>query len=68
MSVRYRLIVEGELGARYAAAFDGMTLECVEGTTVISGPVNDQAQLHGLLQRIASLGLALVSVVRETGR
>jgi hypothetical protein len=34
---------------------------------VIVGPVADQAQLHGLLDRIASLGLKLVSVTPENG-
>jgi hypothetical protein len=34
------------------------------GTTVISGPVADQAALHGVLQRVRDLGLPLVSVTR----
>lgn len=65
--VRYRLVVEGEVGPRYSEAFDGMSIECVQGNTVIVGPVADQAQLHGLLDRIASLGLKLVSVTPENG-
>jgi hypothetical protein len=65
----YRIEVEGELGPRYAAAFDTMRLEVGEGTTAIVGPVQDQAQLKGLLDAVATLGLALVSVTpagRET--
>lgn len=60
--VRYCLVVEGELSARYSAAFEGMTLEHRDGTTVIVGDVTDQSQLQGLLDRIARLGLKLVSV------
>ena len=65
--VRYRLVVEGELGPRYSAAFEGMELESHDGLTVIAGMIEDQAQLHGLLDRIASLGIKLVSVAPEDG-
>jgi hypothetical protein len=64
-SARYRLVVEGELSSRYATVFEGMRLECAQGRTVIVGTLTDQAHLQGLLQRIAGLGLTLVSVVRE---
>ena len=59
---RYRLVVQGELGPRYASAFDGMTLHAHRGETEISGPITDQSHLQGLLERIASLGLTLRSV------
>ena len=58
----YRLVVVGELGPRYASAFDGMTLRAHDGETAISGPIIDQSHLQGLLDRIASLGLTLHSV------
>jgi len=58
----YRLVVVGELGPRYASAFDGMTLRAHDGETDISGPIIDQSHLQGLLDRIASLGLTLHSV------
>ena len=61
---RYRLVVEGELGPRYASAFDGMTVCAHDGETEITGPVIDDAHLHGLLERIASLGLRLHSLNR----
>ena len=64
---RYRVVVEGELGPRYAAVFDGMQFECAEGRTAIVGPLTDQAHLQGLLQRIAGLGLTLVSVAPDEG-
>jgi len=59
---RYRLVVKGELGPRYASAFDGMTVRAHDGETDITGPIIDQSHLHGLLERIASLGLALHSL------
>ena len=59
---RYRIVIEGELGPRYASAFDGMTLHAHDGETDITGPIIDQSHLHGLLERIASLGLTLHSL------
>ena len=59
---RYRLVIEGELGPRYANAFDGMTLRVRDGQTEISGPIIDQSHLQGLFERIAGLGLTLHSV------
>ena len=47
----YRLVVRGELDTRFAYLFDGMRMECVAGTTVLTGPVIDQAQLHGFIER-----------------
>jgi hypothetical protein len=58
----YRLVVRGELDGRYAYLFEGMQLERTEGTTLIFGPVRDQAQLHGLIERTEELGLELISV------
>jgi hypothetical protein len=58
----YRIVVRGELSQRYPLAFDGMTLETADGQTAITGPVVDQAQLHGLLDRVGELGLELISV------
>jgi hypothetical protein len=60
--VRYRLIIEGELGALYASAFDDMDIESTGATTALVGAVQDQAQLLGLVERVASLGLKLVSI------
>jgi hypothetical protein len=55
-------VVEGELGPRYASAFEGMTLRAHDGETEITGPIIDQSHLQGLLERIASLGLKLYSL------
>ena len=65
--VRYRLVVDGELSARYSKAFEGMEVESREGVTVIRGTIADQAQLHGVLDRIEDLGIKLLSVARDDG-
>jgi hypothetical protein len=58
----YRIVVRGELSERYSTAFEGMSMLAEDGHTVLTGPVVDQAHLHGLLGRIGDLGLELVSV------
>jgi hypothetical protein len=63
---RYEIRLAGHLDARWAAWFDGLTVSHQgDGTTLISGPIPDQAALHGLLQRVRDLGLLLVSVTRD---
>jgi hypothetical protein len=57
----YRLTVDGELSDRVGPAFAGMTLTRAHGKTVLVGFVRDQAELHGILQRIFDLGLTLLS-------
>jgi hypothetical protein len=57
--------VRGHLDSRWSAWFDGMTLTREsDGTTNISGPVVDQAALHGLLATLRDTGLPLVSVTQ----
>jgi hypothetical protein len=46
------------------AAFEGMDADVATTETVLHGPVEDQTGLHGLLDRIQSLGLELVEVRR----
>ena len=58
----YCLVVKGELGARYASAFEDMTVSAHDGITEITGGIIDQAHLQGLLERIAGLGLTLQSL------
>jgi hypothetical protein len=58
----YRIVVGGELSDRYASAFEGMEMEAANGQTTLTGEVVDQPQLHGILDRINSLGLRLMSV------
>ena len=61
----YQIRVRGHLESRWAAWFDGMSLSYeTDGTTNISGPVVDQAALHGLLHTLRDTGLPLVSVTQ----
>ena len=60
---RYEIRLKGHLDSRWAAWFDGLTLtHDSDGTTIIHGPVADQAALYGLLQKTRDLGLPLISV------
>jgi hypothetical protein len=62
---RYEIRLKGRLDARWAAWFDGLSLSHEsDGTTVLSGPVIDQAALHGLLGRVCDLGLPLISITQ----
>ena len=59
---RYRLVLRGELGVPFGFLFEGMRMDRVGGTTVLTGRVIDQVHLHGLIQRTGELGLELISV------
>jgi len=62
----YAIRLQGRLEPRWSAWFDGLELTAgADGTTVLRGPVADQAALHGLLQQLHDLGIPLISVTRE---
>ncbi len=63
----YRLVLRGELGDSFGVLFDGMQLERLAGTTVLTGDVADQAHLVGLIERVQELGVELVSVNPDHG-
>ncbi|HEX9988336.1 MAG TPA: hypothetical protein VGE45_07655 [Chloroflexia bacterium] len=61
----YEIRVHGQLDDRWAARFEGMTLTRTDnGDTLLTGPVVDQAALHGLLRKVRDLGMPLISVLR----
>jgi hypothetical protein len=61
----YELRLQGHLDSRWSSWLDGMDLtRHSDGTTVVRGPVVDQAALHGLLARIRDIGVPLLSVTR----
>jgi hypothetical protein len=65
----YEIRLQGRLDPRWSAWFDGLTLTAeADGTTVLAGPVIDQAALHGVLTRLRDLGLPLISVTQVEPR
>ena len=59
----YEIRLKGHLNNRWADWFEGLTITLEEdGTTLLTGPVIDQAALHGVLKKVRDLGLPLVSV------
>jgi len=61
----YRLRVKGTLDAQWSDWFAGLSVvPQANGETLLTGPVRDQAALHGLLARIRDLGLPLLAVER----
>lgn len=61
---RYEIRLKGHLDARWANRFEGLSLSYgSDGTTVLSGPVVDQAALYGVLRKVRDLGLPLLSVI-----
>lgn len=64
-SGQYQIRVKGHLADRWSGWFNGLTLtRRSDGTSLLEGPVVDQAALHGLLQKVRDTGLPLVSVTR----
>jgi hypothetical protein len=62
----YEIRVKGHLGISWSTWFEGMDIRHEEnGETVLSGPIADQAALHGVLMKIRDLGLPLVAVTRQ---
>jgi hypothetical protein len=59
----YQIRIKGHLGSRWTGWFEGLTITLEEdGDTLLTGPVVDQAALHGLLRKARDLGMPLVSV------
>ena len=59
----YEIRLKGRLDSSWAEWLGGMSLtHASDGTTVLAGPVVDQAALHGLLQKLRDLGTTLISV------
>lgn len=63
-SNRYRIKLKGRLDKKWADWFEGMAITYKGGDSILTGPVSDQAALHGLLNKIRDLNLTLLSVDR----
>jgi hypothetical protein len=64
-SIVYQIRLKGHLGCQWTEWFEGLTITLEEnGETLLTGPVVDQAALHGLLKKVRDLGLPLLSVMR----
>jgi hypothetical protein len=64
-SMVYQIKVKGYLGHQWTDWFEGLTITLGEdGDTLLTGPVVDQAALHGLLKKVRDLGMPLLSVNR----
>ena len=61
----YQIRIKGHLGNQWTDWFDGLTITLEEdGETLLTGPVVDDAALHGLLKKVRDLGTPLLSVNR----
>ena len=61
----YQIRIKGHLGSQWSDWFEGLTITLEEdGNTLLTGPVVDDAALHGLLKKVRDLGMPLLSVNR----
>ena len=61
----YQIRIKGHLGPQWADWFEGLAITLEDnGDTLLTGPVVDQAALHGLLRKVRDLGMPLISAVR----
>ena len=61
--VVYQIRLKGHLGSQWTDWFGGLSITLEEdGDTLLTGPVVDQAALHGLLKKVRDLGLPLLSI------
>ena len=61
----YQIRIKGHLGPQWTEWFEGLAITLEDdGDTLLTGPVVDQAALHGLLRKVRDLGMPLISAVR----
>lgn len=58
----YQIRLKGHLGSHWSEWFEGMTITPeANGDTLLTGPIVDQAALHGLLKKVRDLGMPLLA-------
>jgi len=63
----YQIRIKGHLGRHWADWFEGLAITALDnGETLLTGPVVDQAALHGLLKKVRVVAMPLLSVVCVT--
>jgi hypothetical protein len=63
----YQIRIKGQLGRQWTDWFEGLTIQLTDnGEALLTGPVVDQAALHGLLKKVRDLGMPLLSVIHVT--
>jgi hypothetical protein len=61
----YQIRIKGHLGRQWTNWFEDLTITLEDnGDTTLTGPVADQAALHGLLRKVRDLGMPLISAIR----
>jgi hypothetical protein len=61
----YQIRIKGHLDPHWAGLFEDLTIKLEDnGDTLLTGPVVDQAALHGLLKKVRDLGMPLISVIQ----
>jgi hypothetical protein len=60
----YQIRIKGHLGCQWTDWFGGLTITLEDnGDTLLTGPLVDQAALHGLLRKVRDVGMPLISVI-----
>jgi hypothetical protein len=61
----YQIRIKGHLGRQWTDWFGGLTITALDtGETLLTGPLVDQAALHGVLRKVRDVGMPLLSVIR----
>ena len=58
----YKICLKGELSPAWTDWFSDFEIFCEQGVALLTGPIPDQAALHGLLRKILDLGLPILSI------
>jgi len=58
----YEIRLKGEITSTWTSWFSDFEISCEQGITLLTGPIPDQAALHGMLMKIQNLGLQILSV------